>query len=521
MKGILHMITITNPVIWADVPDVSVIRVGETYYMVSTSMHSMPGCPIMRSKNLVQWEIVGYVFDQLEDNESHRLLDGKGIYGKGSWAACLRYHRGWFYCCFSSNDANRFYVYRTADIENGRWERFVMDELLHDPSLLFDGDRTYVIYGNGDIRIRELEPDATAFKPGGLDRLLFETEREGIGLRAEGCHAYRLNGYYYLFFIEWPNTGNRRRRQLVYRSRELLGPYERRIVLDDDAGYFNNGIAQGGIVDTPDGDWYAMLFQDHGAVGRVPWVIPVAWEDDWPVFGVDGKAPRTFTAPLPPSPARPIVISDDFDYGENRLAPEWQWNHCPDDRLWSVTARPGWLRLAIGHVADSVEFAPNTLTQRTEGPSCTGETKVDVSGLKPGDRAGLVALQHHFGTVGIHAGADGSRFVAMSMRGTGGKEEIVEQVPVDASVIRLKIAFDFEQNRDTATFFYALEGGEWKPIGRPLQLKYTLDHFMGCRIGLFAYATKETGGFADFDYYRHATGSGEVRENHDGRQLPC
>ena len=498
---------IKNPVIWADVPDPSVIRVGDTFYMASTSMHSMPGCPILRSKNLQQWELVNYVFDWLEDNDGHRLLDGKGIYGKGSWAPCLRHHNGLFYVCFSSNDANRFYVYRTSDIENGPWERFVMEELLHDPSLLFDGDRVFVIYGNGGIRIRELTADATSFKPGGLDRLLFETDREGIALRCEGCHAYKLNGYYYLFFIEWPNTGNRQRRQLVYRSRKLEGPYEKRIVLDDDAGYFNNGIAQGGIVDTPDGDWYAVLFQDHGAVGRVPWVVPVSWQDGWPVFGIGGKAPRTFTTSLPPDDrVRPIVTDDEFDYAENRLAPEWQWNHRPDPRFWSVTARPGWLRLTAGHVSRSVELAPNTLTQRTMGPACSFETRMDASGLKPGDRAGLAALQAFYGTVGLHAGEDGRRSVAMCVRGADGWDEIVEARPFDGDVIRLRIDFDFAQNRDTAVFRYAADDGDWRTIGRPLKLKYTLDHFMGCRIGLFCFATRQTGGFADFDYFRHEIG---------------
>jgi beta-xylosidase len=500
--------TIVNPVIWADVPDPSVIRVGDAFYMASTSMHSMPGCPIMRSKDLQHWEIVNYVFDHLEDNAGHRLLDGKGIYGKGSWAPCLRHHNGLFYVCFSSNDARRFYVYRTDDIENGRWARSVFDELLHDPCLLFDDGRVFVIYGNGDIRIRELTADLTAFKPGGLDRLLFETDREGIALRCEGCHAFKLNGYYYLFFIEWPATGHRRRRQLVYRSRSLTGPYEKRIVLDDDAGYFNNGIAQGGLVDTPSGEWYAVLFQDHGAVGRVPWVVPVRWEDDWPVLGEGGRAPRAFATALPADDrARPIVADDEFDYEDNRLALEWQWNHRPDPRFWSVTARPGWLRLTAGHRADSVELAPNTLTQRTVGPACAFETILDASGLKSGDRAGMVALLHGYGTVGVHAGEDGRRSVAVCARGADGRDEIVEERPVAATVIRLKIAFDFVRNRDTATFWFAEEDGFWQPIGRPLKLKYTLDHFMGCRIGLYCHATTPAGGgHADFDYFRHEAG---------------
>lgn len=500
----MNRTTIVNPVIWADVPDVSVIRVGDVYYMVSTSMHSMPGCPIMKSGNLMHWELVNYVFDTIEDNDAHNLLDGKGIYGKGSWAASLRYHKGVFYVCFSSNDMNRFYVYRTKDIENGPWERSVIQGLHHDPALLFDDGRVFVFHGNGDIRITELETDGTALKPEGINQLLFETEREGIMLRCEGCHAYKRNGYYYLFFIDWPNTGNKRRRQLVYRSRELLGPYESRVLLDDDMGYRNNGVAQGGIVDTPAGEWYAVLFQDHDAVGRVPCVLPMAWEDGWPVIGTDGKAPKSFEVPLPRTEPTPLVISDEFDYAGNRLALNWQWNHNPDNRLWSVTARPGWLRLQTGHLADSVEYARNTLTQRTEGPACNAATLMDTAAMKPGDRAGMIALASHFGAVGIHVDENGVRHLYMSVKGSGGEEETVERIPYNGSRIFLKIALNFEDSIDLAHFYYSVDGEAWLAIGGPLQMKYTLHHFMGYRIGLFAYAAKEAGGHADFDYFRYA-----------------
>ncbi|KQO17596.1 glycoside hydrolase family 43 protein [Paenibacillus sp. Leaf72] len=494
---------ITNPIIWADIPDPSVIRVGTTFYMVSTSMHTMPGCPIMKSENLLHWEIVNYVFDTFEDNAAHNLLDGKGIYGKGSWAACLRHHNGRFYVCFSSLDMNQFYVYQTTDIENGCWERSAIPGLHHDPSMLFDEGRVYVIHGNGDIRITELTADATALKPSGIDQLLFETERDGIGLRCEGCHAYKLNGYYYLFFIEWPNTGNRRRRQLCYRSRALLGPYESKLLLDDDMGYRNNGIAQGGIVDTPAEDWFAILFQDHDAVGRIPCLLPVSWIDDWPVIGIDGEVPPAFDVHLPNSEPKPLVISDEFEYAENKLALNWQWNHNPDNRLWSVTARPGFLRLMTGNPASSIAYARNTLTQRTEGPVCSGMTMMDVSQMKPGDYAGLVALQHLFGTVGIRAADNGDRYVVTCMNQSDGGEEAVEQSPFEGSQIHLKIDFNFKDSADIAHFYYSANGVEWIRVGRSLPMKYRLEHFMGYRIGLFNYATEQAGGYVDFDYFRY------------------
>lgn len=499
---------ISNPIIWADVPDPSVIRVGKTFFMVSTSMHSMPGCPIMKSENLMHWELINYVYDTFEDNDAHNLLDGKGIYGSGSWAASLRYHNGLFYVCFSSNDMKRFYVYKTDDIENGRWERSVIQGLHHDPSMLFDDGRVFVFHGNGDIRITELTEDATALKPDGINQLLLETDREGIMLRAEGCHAHKINGYYYLFFIDWPNTGNKRRRVLCYRSRDILGPYERKLLLDDNMDYRNNGVAQGGIVDTEAGEWFTVLFQDHGAVGRIPCVLPVAWENEWPVIGAGGRVPNMFEAPLPGTTPKPLVISDEFEYGENRLALNWQWNHNPDQARWSVTERPGYLRLTTGHVTDSVEFARNTLTQRTEGPACVGTTVVDIANMKPGDRAGLVALQYVFGSIGIQVDENGDRYAAMSINGRaeGREREIaVERFRYDGDRIYLQIEcrFDNGDSEDLAHFRYSSDGDTWHSIGKPLPMQYKLEHFMGYRFGLYNYATKQTGGYVDFDYFRY------------------
>jgi len=494
---------ITNPLLWADVPDVDPIRIGNIYYMVSTSMHSMPGCPIMRSEDLKHWEIVGYVFDTLEDNDGHNLQGGNNIYGQGSWAASLKHHNGIVYLCFSCNDTKAFYIYQTEDIERGPWTRTVIEGLRHDPALLFDEDRVFVFYGNGDIYLTELLPDLSGVKPDGIQQLLFETEREGIGLRCEGCHAYKLNGYYYLLFIEWPREGNRRRRQICYRSRELLGPYERKIVLDDDLGYHNKGVAQGGIFDTPSGDWYAMLFQDHDAVGRIPILVPMAWEADWPVFGYDGKVPAQFTVPLPEKPGQSLVISDEFNYLDECLALQWQWNHNPDHSSWSVTERSGHLRLRTADPALGVLQARNTLTQRTEGPACEVTVLLDTSGLQLGERAGLIALQSHFGTIGVRVDEDGRRFLSMCVNdGTGGDRELAA-TPLEGELVHLRIVFNFADSIDEATFHYSLDGSSWTVFGETLHMKYTLDHFMGYRIGLYTYATGQSGGHADFDYFRY------------------
>lgn len=490
-----------NPIIYSDVPDVDVIRVGNAYYMVSTTMHVFPGCPVMKSTDLAHWEIVSYIFDILEEDERCTLADGIGIYGSGQWATALREHNGKFYAFFSCNNTRQFYIYETENIEKGPWSRKNIPQLLHDPGVLFDDGKVFVICNCGDIRIVELNSDLTGFKEGGIDQPLFSTPKENIGLRCEGCHAYKLNGSYYLLYIEWPTDGHARRRVVCYRSKELLGSYERKIVFDDDMGYLNKGIAQGGLFDTPDGDWYVMLFQDRDAVGRCPFILPVTWEDGWPMIGFDGKAKEFFEVPMEEYRGEPIVTDDDFDYEENKLALQWQWNHNPDNANWSVTKKKGYLRLTTGHLTNCVVSARNTLTQRTMGPKTTAYTVLETSGMKDGDYAGMVALQSNFGTVGVKKEGDKS-FITMTVKDGMGGEKEEAKIAIDTDKVYFKIFFDFENSKDEAEFYYSLDGGTYEKIGITLKMLYTLDHFMGYRIGLYNYATKTTGGYADFDYLK-------------------
>lgn len=499
-KTIIH-----NPIIWADVPDPDIIRVKDCYYMVSTSMHMIPGCPIMKSRDLAHWEIINYVFDQIDDNEAHNLLDNNGIYGKGSWAATLKQHNGRYYVGFSSNDLNQFCLYMTRDIERGPWSRIsVVNQLLHDPALFFDGDTPYVIYGNGDIKLAEFEKDLSGIKKDGIQQEIIQAPKEGIMLRCEGGHAYKIQGKYYLIYIEWPLTDNQRRRQVCYRSENLMGPYERKIILDDDMSYHNCGIAQGAIVDTEDGTWYSMLFQDHGAVGRIPIILPVNWKDDWPMLGIDGKAPESFEIPLKEVLTGPFVISDEFNHTEDTLALNWQWNHNPDNSLWSFSQRPGYLRLTTGYITElGVLYARNTLTQRTEGPDCTGITHIELTNMKIGDCAGLLALQSTFGMVGVRKDNDNIKRVVMCTNRGDYQEKEEEAKVFENDDIYLKITFDFKNNIDIASCYYSEDGEKWISLGCDLHMKYRLDHFMGYRIGLFYYAAKETGGFVDFDYFHY------------------
>jgi beta-xylosidase len=484
-----------NPILWADVPDPSVVRVDSVYYMTSTTMHMSPGVPVMRSTNLVDWTTVGYVYDELANADALFMRQGQNAYGRGAWATSLRHRGGHFYVVTFSYTTGETYVFTTGDIERGPWRKTSLGGLYHDPSLLLDDDgRVYLVYGAGDIRIVELTADAGAVKPDGVDRVLIP-KAGGIAGSAfhvpgEGSHVAKVEGRYYLFLIVWPRGGMRT--QLVYRADSLEGPWEGRIALEDD------GIAQGGIVDTPDGRWYGLLFGDRGAVGRIPYLVPVTWSDGWPVLGRGGAVPDTLDIVSDGTGVRGIVASDEFE--EPHLGPAWQWNHQPDGRRWSLAARPGWLRIVNGPPAGRFVDARNMLTQRAFGPRSSAATRLDATGLADGDAAGLGILMEHYAWIGVVKEGGRSSLVMTAL--PGGEEVETARVPLDRDTVHLRVDADFLDMKDEAVFSYSLDGEAWTPIGGPFPLRYTLGHFMGARFALFSYGRRTEGGVADFDFLR-------------------
>ena len=887
--------TFTNPVIYSDVPDLDVIRVEDNYYMVSTTMHLSPGMPIMKSKDLVNWEIVNYCYDILDDSDELSLRNGKEAYGDGTWAASIKYHNGKFYVAAASQTTGKTYVFSTTDIENGVWKKSVLDGYNHDLSLLFDdqddGTHIYMFTGSGSVHVRELQEDAegnVTYKDGGLDQTIIENANYGedVNLAAEGAHAYKINDKYYIFMIQWPNGG--KRQEICWRSDSLTEGWECKLMLDTgievDGQMDGAGVAQGGIVDTPDGDWYAPLFQDHGAVGRVPMLAKVTWEDDWPVFSIDStmdmpvsgqdtksivvsdefyngeeKAPylnkesedtaedtaaaavnaisaqadaapapetkaemeelivnggfengtdgwelRTFngaasmkatsddkasgessllvydkanttsgpmqdltgkvqpgqklhisakvkyttgpdvrkfnitmqygtndfagtdpaagyvdvkkgewntikadyTVPKDADLSRVLVfvetswtaeqdkendlmdfylddvsiIAEDYvdpdeiiinggfeketenwqtqdpgtitavteehasgnmaakitnrtatasgpmqditgkiaqgqlvqvsakvkynegpdnktfniciqngdwrgievaasanvkkgewttiegkftipndadmsssrifietawtanpdenndlfdfyaddislkklanpetvqkgenDYNGSNLKLEWQWNHNPNNKFWSLTERDGYLRLTTANKATGLLDARNTLTQRTYGPTCSGDIAIETANMKNGDVAGLAALQANYGYVGVKM-ENGQKSIVM-VNADGGKAQEIENIPIDQDRVYLRADFNFYQHADDADFYYSLDGTTWNKIGNTLNMSFTIPHFMGYRFAIFNYATQSTGGYVDVDYFHVNDGADTEQTN--------
>jgi len=489
--------TAYNPIIFADVPDMSMIRVGGTYYMSSTTMHMSPGVPIMKSKDLVNWQIINYAYDTLANIDAMNLDNGKSTYGRGSWASCIRYHKGTFYVSTFAQTTGKTYIYSTRDIEKGPWVERSFKPAYHDHTIFFDEDgRVYMIYGAGKLRILKLKEDLSGVKEGS-EQVLIENASAPAGdkimLGAEGSQLFKVNGKYYLFNITWPRGGMRT--VVVHRADKITGPYEGKLAFQD------LGVAQGGLIDTPDGKWFAYLFRDFGSVGRIPYLVPIKWEDGWPIIGVNSKVPEILDLPANKGLIPGIVASDEFTRHKKdpALPLVWQWNHNPDNSLWSVSQRKGFLRLATGRTDSLFVMARNTLTQRTFGPVSSCSICLDVSKMKEGDFAGLALLQRKFGLVGVKF-SDGTKTIVM-MNAETSKPVEIERVPLSQKTVYLKAACDFREKTDTARFFYSLEGKTWTTIGSKLKMEYSMPHFMGYRFGLFNYATKIPGGYVDFDYF--------------------
>lgn len=502
-----------NPLMWSDVPDPDVIRVGDTYYMVTTTMHMMPGGPVYESKDLVHWTLCSYLFQTLDDSPLYSLSGGTS-YGRGQWATSLKYHNGNFYALFTTNDprgGGDSYIFTTTDPHNG-WILLSRVQHFHDPSLFFDDDgRVYVFHGSGWLT--ELQPDLKGIKRGGIDRQIIARDMEENAL-LEGSRVIKKNGKYYALMISWPQ--GKPRRQLCYRADSVAGPYGKAVILEDNfAGFPYCG--QGTVVDTPQGDWYGIIFQDRNAVGRVPLLIPCRWVDGWPVLGdKNGKVPEIVeigTDSLE-KPTR-LTVSDDFS--GKTLKREWQWNHNPVADGWSLTERRGWLRLKTTRVVKNLFMAPNTITQRMEGAVCSGIVCMDISKMRDGDRAGFAAFNGHSGVLVVSR--DGrqtslsmqSQVMYLSDHDKPDKNHAIDSVDIEEAErvsikrnrIYLRIDGDFNLGKDIATFQYSTDGKQWKYIGKPFQMRFDYQKvFMGTRYAIFNYATKQTGGCVDVNYFK-------------------
>lgn len=485
-----------NPLTGMDYPDPDVIRVGDTYYMISTTMHFFPGGVILRSWDLIHWEICSYLYETLEHTPGEILEGEQTIYGHGMWAASLRYHEGKFYAAFIAHEWDRTFLF-TADRIEGPWEKHYIEGIYHDCSLLFDDDgRKYIVYGNRNIRMTELKDDLSGPKSGGLDRVIVR-DAPGKFLGYEGSHIYKINGKYVLFLIhskqqKWYRT------QACFVADDPEGVWAGGDVMEDDLDGLHSGPAQGGVVDTPDGKWFSVVFQDRGVVGRIPVLVPITWnESGYPVFGqVTQEISNESTRPG--TTCEPLYADDDFR-GET-LKNVWQFNHEPREGYWKTG--DGCYRITTDKISPTVEFARNTLTQRTILPGCAAEVTVDASQIGNGDTAGLCLLIGSYALIGITREEDGV-YLVMKGRDTGtGAETEYARIPAPGTAVRLRADVRFSGLTGEVSFSVVTKDGR-EPLGPCHQMHFSLDHFTGCRFGLFMYSARQPGGTASFSDFRY------------------
>jgi beta-xylosidase len=454
----------------------------------------------MRSTDMQHWETISYLYPRIDDGSRYDLTDGTA-YGQGQWASSIRYHDGQFYVWFSANGHPwRGFVYTATDAA-GPWTLHSRPPHHHDGSLVFDTDgRVYLFHGTGQLT--EFAPDLSGPLPGGIDTRIFERDADERGL-LEGSSAFIHNGKYYLMMIsmDWGIPG-RVRREVCYRADHITGPYEKKVILETPFEEYG-GVGQGCIVQGHEGRWHALIFQDRDGVGRVPCLMPCTWIDGWPILGDEhGRIPNDLT--LAHTTMEGICGSDDF--ASPQLSLYWQWNHNPIDGAWSLTARRGALRLTTARCVPNLFVAPNTLTQRMVGPTCSGTVCLDIRHMRDGDRAGLAAFNGDSGVLSIEKDGNAVNLVVSEQRSRFGDghrivgADTVElaRIPLKRGKVYLRIDGTFGRPRDLATFSYSLDGKRYHAVGEPVRMSFDYRRmFMGSKFAIFNYATKQTGGYVD------------------------
>ena len=459
-----------NPVLAADYSDPDVIRVGNLYYMVASDFHFM-GMQVLESDDLVNWRLISQIYKRFDlpgwDENAH--------YGGGSWAPSIRYHDGKFWVYFCTPEEGLFMS--TAEDPAGPWTPLHCVKAIpkwEDPCPFWDEDgQAYLghsLKGAGPIILHKMSPDGR--------ELLDEGVTIYTGPTAEGTKIHRFGDWYYLSI---PEGGVRGGWQTVLRSKDIYGPYERRIVLETGSTDVN-GPHQGAIVDTPLGEWWFLHFQQLDPLGRVVHLQPMRWEEGWPVIGEDydgngvGEPVAEWEKPKVRKRGRPAVClpasSDDFSSPE--LGLQWQFNHNPVDSAWSLTSHPGMLVLdALPAV--SFEKARNTLSQKIMGFRGSYTVRLDLTEMADRQFAGLACMGKE--NVELSVRTKPGRKLLIS----GMKEESAEVFEGDS--VWLRLGFDIRDN--VFQFAWSTDGVHFTDIGDPFEAHFGF--WKGARVALFSY----------------------------------
>jgi beta-xylosidase len=502
--------TYRNPVLHADYSDPDAIRVGDDYWMTASSFGHVPGLPILHSRDLVNWTLVNHALPMLVPVEHFATPR----HGAGVWAPALRYHAGRFWIVYPDPDFGLYVI--TAEDPRGAWSAphlLLAGRGLIDPCPFWDDDgRAWLIHGwaksrsgiNNRLTLHEISPDGARVLDEG--RVVIDGDLLPGWTTVEGPKLYKRDGWYYVFA---PAGGVGEGYQAVFRSREIGGPYENRIVLAQ-GGTPVNGPHQGAWVTTPSGqDWF-FHFQEMPAHGRVVHLQPMVWQaDGWPVMGDDadgdgtGQPVLVHAKPdLPPQPAREPATSDDFASGH--FGRQWQWQGNPDVD-WLLPSDPqGGLRLrAVPAVdASSLWSAPNLLMQKFPAPAFAAETTLVLDRCAEEVSAGLIVFGYDYGWIGLRARADGGQDLVQmhcARADKGGAETLVAMLPwVAGQAVELRV--QVEADLACRFYFRAANGGAapFAALGEPFTASSS--RWVGAKLGVFCRSAPGSAGVAHADF---------------------
>ena len=489
--------TYKNPVLNADYSDPDVIRVGETYYMVASDFHYL-GMQVLESHDMVNWRIISQIYDRF----SLPGWDENRHYAGGSWAPAIRYHDGLFYVFFCTPDEGLFMS--TARQASGPWSQLHCVKSVkkwEDPCPFWDNDGQAYLgrsqHGAGPIIVHRMSADGR--------QLLDDGVTVYTGPVAEGTKFLKRNGYYYLII---PEGGVGQGWQTVLRARNIYGPYEKRVVLEQGSTRIN-GPHQGALVEAADSTWWFFHFQETHPAGRIVHLQPARWQDDWPLIGVDidgngiGEPVAVWTSPRTSQRSANGHSSffDDFNADtlywagqqQRALKLQWQWNHNPVDANWSLNERRGWLTFHI-LPAPTLKESRNMVTQKTVGYESEATTRMDCSRLKDGDYAGLLCTGKQFWGVGVCRQKGRTQFYIEH----DGKRTLLGNF--SQKTVYLRVSIDSDKN--SHQFAFSTDGKHFQTAGQPFTLR--MGNWKGSRIGLYSYQAASTkGGTVHFDYYRY------------------
>ena len=533
--------TYINPILNADYPDSDIEQVGDTYYMITSKQHMSPGMPILESKDMVNWTNVGHAFPKLSWAPEYNW-DRMNGYSFGVWAGDIAYHEGLWYVY--QIDYQHGLMVTTAEDISGPWSEPIMmlpkADVLDDPAVFWDEEtrKAYVLINTG---LKQKSPDNTLE---GNENRIYEMSWDGTrildegklvytGMGAEAAKIYKIDGTWYIFMAQWtmgdystkPGVKNPKndRKQLVLRSKEsIYGPYEVRTVLEKGTEFNNRSASQGGLMQAPDESWWYMhqLIQndDIPFQGRPQCLEPVTWVDGWPIIGIDedndgiGEPVKRHKKPIDGFPIAAPASDDDFS--SSKLGLQWEWNHNPRDSHWSLTERPGWLRLraskvlpnAEGHGPNINEWtnndgsdsdfwrASNTLSQRIMGITTgTAVARFDLSGMEPNQLAGFVRYGGVFNLLGVEMNEQRQKRLfymnPMSEKTTG------PEITGNDLYVRTSNA------RNQATYEYSFDGKSFKAFGPTFTIAF--GKWTGDRLGFFSWNEEKDAGYIDVDWFTY------------------